>query len=326
MEEPNARGFLPRALSLRSYRFSHRGENPVSGLLPAGGLYSVNRADFDNYLFEQARKAGAVTIENISFSRFTEKKDHLEVTAGEKTFRCSYLVGADGGFSRVARQIGENRYPLGICGFFRFLPDNSIEKDYRETVHLDFEFIPRGVAGVLPKGNHLWVGTYSTGKYNLQHLEKETRRFITSLGLSGRAGPFDGKKISLYRHGARLHCGRVLLTGEAAGLVNPISGEGIKPGIDSAKVAATHLKEALAWETVDFSPYEKAVKKQTGREMQLAGFFTALAYTFPAMAYHGMTRVVADAVKIMNGQLSYGDFLERLKKKIARKIGRGLVD
>ncbi len=323
--EPNIREFKPHAGEITRYRFTSRGENPASGSLPREGIFWVDRAAFDYHLFLMARNAGAGVLQNTPFSDYAIHKDHLEVTAGDYQLRCRYLAGADGGFSRVARKIHPKKRPMGICGYYRvpFQADSAVSN--RDMVHLDFNFIDGGVAGVIPKGDHLWVGAYTAQRCNLGELEMATDEFISLLGLPVATEKFTGLRIPLYDDRIPLHRGRVLLIGEAGGLVNPISGEGIKPAVDSGHIAAEELIQLLSGKAGNFAPYEQKVRQMIGREMKMAGLFSVLAYAFPGMAYHGMTRVVDDAVRIMNGQLSYGDFLRRLKGKIAGKIRRGLV-
>ena len=126
--------------------------------------------------------------------------------------------------------------------------------------------------------------------------------------------------IPLYDHRKKIVNERVLLTGEVAGLINPLSGEGIKPAVESGRIAADEI-EAFLRDGKPLQEYESRVHNEIGNELRIAGRFAGIAFTFPSIAYNGMIHVADDAVKILNGELSYSDFEKRLKKKILRKVG-----
>jgi flavin-dependent dehydrogenase len=75
--------------------------------------------------------------------------------------------------------------------------------------------------------------------------------------------------------GTRPYGQRVLVAGEAAGLVNPLSGEGIAYALESGEMAATHARRAL--ENGDFSEttlsaYGRALHRRYGADHQAARF------------------------------------------------------
>lgn len=66
------------------------------------------------------------------------------------------------------------------------------------------------------------------------------------LGSAQRAGPIKGYPLRVDFASAPTFSDRVMLVGEAAGLVNPVTGEGIDYALESAKIAAEHLVHMLA--------------------------------------------------------------------------------
>jgi flavin-dependent dehydrogenase len=83
------------------------------------------------------------------------------------------------------------------------------------------------------------------------------QRFIQGPALRGvlagarQAGPLKGYPIRVDFLKAPTFAERTLLVGEAAGLVNPLTGEGIDYALESGQIAAEHL--ARAFEVGDFS-------------------------------------------------------------------------
>ena len=313
-------------LPLKNYIFSYRGEKEKKGTIKGESIYSVERSTFDMSLAKQAQESGAVLMENHRVTDIIEYKDIIEVICenGAK-FNGRTLVGADGGHSLTAGKFfphltKKGKGDMGICGYYKYHAHPDIMKRYTDTVHLDLNFISKGVAGILPKKDYLWLGVYKCEKDNLAKLKEGADRFIEKMGFSGEKGDFRGLLIPFYRKKQNLVRRNILLAGEAAGLVNPLSGEGIKPAMDSGKIAAEVIMDYLR--TGEMSDvYSERIHEEIGKELLVAAQFMKIAFTFPSIAYDGMTHVADDAVRILNGDLSYSNFMNRLKKKIMRKMG-----
>lgn len=313
-------------LPLKNYIFSYRGEKEKMGTIRGESIFSVDRSTFDMALAKQAQEAGAVLFENHRVTGITSDNNVVEVTCenGSK-FKGRTLVGADGGHSLTASKFfphiqKRGKGDMGICGYYRYHAHPDIMKRYSDTVHLDLNFIDKGVAGILPKNDYLWLGVYKCEKDNLAKLKEGADRFIEKMGFTGEKGDFQGLLIPLYRKKQNLVNGNILLAGEAAGLVNPLSGEGIKPAMDSGKTAAEVIRDYLKTGK-NLNVYSERIHDEIGKELLIAAQFMQIAFTFPSIAYDGMIHVADDAVRILNGDLSYGDFMERLKRKIMRKMG-----
>lgn len=314
------------SLCVTRYGFTLGGGKPVEGSFSRDRLYSVDRAVFDSRLAMEARNAGAELMEDACVMHAAPQQDKVTVTTEDgRKFNSKYLVAADGGHSRIATALRFFKHPMkdriGISGFFQVVPDKQTDERFEKRVHLDFNFFKNGVVGVIPKGDHLWVGAYTRKKIKLYRLEKYTEKFIQKMGIKGEKGEFTGIYIPHYRRDAQLQKGRVLLAGEAARLVNPLSGEGVKPAMESGIIAANTIREYLK-NGENTEVYTDRIHNRIGSELDLAGHFAYLAYLFPSLAYEGMTRVVNESLDIMNGEASYYDFVKRLRKKIIRKIMR----
>jgi flavin-dependent dehydrogenase len=95
------------------------------------------------------------------------------------------------------------------------------------------------------------------------------------LRLAEMVSPVQGHPLRTDLRGTRPYGQGVLVAGEAAGLVNPLSGEGIAYALESGEMAATHAKRAL--ESGDFSKaalsaYGRALHRRYGADHQAARF------------------------------------------------------
>jgi flavin-dependent dehydrogenase len=94
----------------------------------------------------------------------------------------------------------------------------------------------------------------------------------------------------------RSYAGRILVAGDAAGLVNPLTGEGIAAALESGQLAATHALSAL--ETGDFSAcalasYGRALRARFLAD-QRAARFLRLALFVPRLFNRVMRRLNHD--------------------------------
>ncbi|MCD4784442.1 MAG: NAD(P)/FAD-dependent oxidoreductase [Candidatus Eremiobacteraeota bacterium] len=313
-------------IEINEYRFTCRGKKNAGGKIPDGGVISVERSVFDDYLLSCALNEGAVFIGGVEVVDVEPDSNQVTVIDSHgNRYMGKVLVGASGGISRLNEKLNRiignnNKAKMGICGYYKFLSEPETQDLYQDTVHLDFNFINGGVAGILPKKDYIWVGAYKSQMEKMKNIRKSVDKFIDTIGLKGEKAEFVGLPIPLYNHRREIARGRVLLVGEAAGLVNPISGEGIKPAVESGKIAAEEI-EAFLRDGKSLEEYGARIHSEIGEELRIAGRFAKIAFTFPSIAYDGMIHVANDAVKILNGELSYGDFERRLKKKILRKVG-----
>lgn len=316
-------------IPIEKYTLTHQGRNPAEGTIAGNSLYSLDRGRFDNYLLSQAISSGAKFRPKTRLSAFQQSEKNVRVTTSEgETFEGRILINACGFDSNISALLcPEKKSKTGACCYYEFQPKPDIPEKFTRSIILNFEFAKRSFAGVIPKAHHLWVGIYRAEETNLRRLRGDLEKYMDSLNLEGEKIKFSGRLLQLYdgNRFRRLQQGNILTTGEAGGLVNPLSGEGIKPAMDSGKAVAEavieHLKRGNS-----LIEYYRQVSNTIGKEMELAGRFEHIAYLFPDITYNGMIRVTGNALDILNGRLSYGDFFSRLKRKILRESLPGLLE
>ncbi|MCE1246057.1 MAG: NAD(P)/FAD-dependent oxidoreductase [Firmicutes bacterium] len=311
------------SIVLDKYHFASRGEKQKTGIIK-DKIYSVERNTFDHALVKKAQQAGANLFEGCRIRNIIKADNIIKIEClNGRIFTCRFLIGADGGHSTTARLSGlmpSDNKSMGFCAYYEFLPDARTREIFQTTAYLDFNYIHGSFAGIIPKKDYFWVGIYTGKKVKPEKIRKALDSFIKTADLGGEPGKYRGCPIPLYRKNRPVSAGNILLAGEAAGLVNPLSGEGIKPALDSGRIAAeclnSHIKEGTP-----LSVYSERIRKEIGENLETAGKFATIAYLFPGIAYDGMIHVADDALKIMNGNLTYKDFEVRLRRKILRTIG-----
>ncbi|MGE4275374.1 MAG: geranylgeranyl reductase family protein [Candidatus Methanomethylophilaceae archaeon] len=247
---------------------------------PGGGVLSVrsperkatviDRSLFDSLLAEKALDAGAEIEYSAQYLSHSLKPDALSLCyrqSGIQEMEARLLVGADGQNSRIGRSMGGNPPREWVRGLQVDLDIESSEKDMVD-IFVGSQVAPGFFAWSLPGGDFTRVGlcvSWEHGPPNvyLNHL-LESLRFTDAKVLRRHNGriPLGGRPRS---YGERL-----LLLGDAAGQVKPVSGGGLQPGLSAARCLAQTASQALEADRLDsgyLSAYERRWKKTVGREL-----------------------------------------------------------
>jgi geranylgeranyl reductase family protein len=202
------------------------------------------RENFDYLMFRAAAGAGATVIEGCQVSRVSPRNGLVEVTTSKGNLLSRFVVGADGAQSVVARTGGwHKRLPIAPLVEWEVSVSDEIFSRFSESARFEFGPVPAGYAWIFPKKSHLSVGLggYATGRMDLK---ARIARFLESSGIN------DVEKVE--QHGYFIPAtprdegfmkDRILLAGDAAGFVDPVTGEGITYAILSGRGAARALIE-----------------------------------------------------------------------------------
>jgi geranylgeranyl reductase family protein len=217
----------------------------------------TQRRRLDAFLAETAAAAGVAFRQGVRVS-------HVEVDGAGvvvEGVRAAALVGADGANGVVARSLGLCPDPMYGVALEGNLPlAETTSKRYRGRIIFDLGTMRGGYGWVFAKGDHVNFGvggTSSEGPRLRQHLA----RFCAAQGTSAdRLCNLRGYRLPVARPGAPLARGRALVCGDAAGLVDPLSGDGIYEAFVSAEYAADAILELLAGRSAGLEPYEQRVR------------------------------------------------------------------
>ena len=244
-------------------RVAYHGNVPYNearhGLPPHGGL--VPRHDLDTHLLRHAQAAGATVFEGCAVTDIARADGMMRVAArgGRRGFmlRAPLVVGADGTESIVARRAGlwtnDRRYTViaqrgyaeGVrvdCGEATIGFDDDIFPGYGWMFPMPDGRVNVGV-GVLAETCHRF--NFSVPRLLDAFLEKLRRRHPACAGLRLTGRPVGGV-VRGYGAAGQNHFTGGLLIGDAGSFVDPMTGEGITPGMESALLASATLERALA--------------------------------------------------------------------------------
>ena len=217
-----------------------------------GRARAVTRTVFDDALRAAALEAGAVPVEGRAAAPIGSGAgiEGFEVADGHP-IRADFVIGADGATSHVAHRVGLVEEARVLWGFaVRCYVDQAVElpaitlwEPTRWQAFPGYGWIFPGPDGVANVG--VGVGTLAdrqAGSAAVRVLPAYLRH-LTGLGLldrvpTGRGPRRLGGWLKMGMVGTVPAAGRVLLVGDAAGLVNPLQGEGIAQAMTSGRAAA----------------------------------------------------------------------------------------
>ncbi|TBL27662.1 hyaluronate lyase, partial [Verrucosispora sp. SN26_14.1] len=181
------------------------------------------------------------------------------------------VVGADGSSGVSGRHVGV-RYRQVDLGLEVELPVPPTEQErWRHRVLLDWGPLPGSYGWLFPKGDRLTVGVIA-GRGEGDRTREYLRRFVDRLGLAGIRPAHDSGHLTRCRaEDSPLRRDRVLVAGDAAGLLEPWTREGISYALRSGELAG----DAVADD--DLAGYERAVTQRLVPSMR-AGYRLLAAF------------------------------------------------
>lgn len=282
-------------------------EEPILGM--------VMRDRFDAALLSAALKAGARVHSpcRVTGLRPGRQGVLVETSAGEAF--CRFVVAADGAMGRTAAMAGWRRpCRVALAMEAELEAGASILEGPAGEARFDFGSVPGGYAWVFPKRGILSVGLGVFQKDGPPRLPERLRSYVKQCGVEGcRPIRRRGAVIPVSPRAEGFVKGRVLLAGDAAGLADPLTGEGIYAALRSGRLAAAALAEGRLRETEVRSRYETGLRKALLEELSLGRGLARFFYDWPRtrnalFSLHGQGLAEAMGL-VVTGARGYGELL-----------------
>ena len=270
--------------------------------------YLTQRRVLDTFLLERAEEAGVRILQRSAVRAVTDDGTKFTVSAGSENLRARYLIAADGANGVTARlaAIPAPRW-RGIALEGNITAD-PLPSRWRRTIGVDFGHIRGGYGWLFPKGDHVniglggWSGSGPT-------LRNRLDRLVRWYGFK----PEDlwnvrGHPLPVRRPGAPVASGRVLLVGDAAGFLDPFTGEGIFAAIWSGRSAAEHIAGGADGDEGDAATaYAREVQDSLLPDLRVSRKLADLFHVAPWLWTQGMRvpGIWQLASRLLTGEATY---------------------
>jgi len=287
-------------------RFERRSEVPL--------VLMTQRRRLDAFLVEQAAAAGADFRDGVTVEGLTMGPDGAALTVGGRRVQGGVLVGADGVNGQIARSAGLGG---GILYGIALKGNGPLREEQKGRATVEVGVVPGGYGWVFPKDGH---ANYGVGGWAAEgpRLREHLRRLcvVHGVDMSGLTD-LHGRRLPIRRTSAARR-GSVLLVGDAAGLVDPLSGDGIYEALVSARLAAAAILESR----LDY--YQEELQGALGRFAETSWKAKLVLDRHPRAAFQiarlpAVWRVIAD---LLTGDVTHPSDARGLARPPLRLLAR----
>jgi flavin-dependent dehydrogenase len=273
------------------------------------------------------KKAGEAGTEIQTGERvvdFKEFEDHVEVYTKAKTYSAKFVIIAEGSQGKLKNRIRkrDRRNEYGICLAADIEEDNEKIDDFLPgIVEIHFGLIYMGYGWVFPHDNY-----YSVGIGSFARQWPDTKRLMADfLKKNGFHGKYEVRGHLIPAGGIkRKNVGRrVVLTGDAAGFVDPLSGEGIAYAIRSGQIAGEVITEIVrkGEAPATLKDYERICRDEFERNFRYALLMAKMTHRFSNIIYRVMKNSTESFDKFLEVQTMKRQYLSYLKWLLPRIPG-----
>jgi geranylgeranyl reductase family protein len=220
-------------------------------------VWMTQRRRLDAFLLDAAREKQVEVREGV---RVAIEPGNVVVLGANERVSADVIVGADGANGVTAKAVGLGQDIIHGVAYEGNVKYSVLDRQrYARRLVLELADIPGGYAWVFPKGDHVNIGVggwQSEGPKLRAHL----RRACEAHGLDVAAvEDLRGHRLPLRSSLTRIAGERALLVGDAAGLIDPVSGDGMYECFVSSRLATETILGFLAGRLSTLAAYESEV-------------------------------------------------------------------
>lgn len=253
--------------------------------------YTVKRSQFDHYLVKQAINVGTEFVDSCTLKQLDTQQNRVTVETEKGVFESHLLIGADGVTSTVGRLSGlrkplnPDRVGIGLevdVPISRKLWNNVLDPS---VILFWFLNIPFGYFWVFPRKDSLSLGIGGMAK-KMVAASKQLHRLARIFSNRHDLPPFSipkirGRMILALEYPVLETTNRILLVGDAAGLVDIFTGQGICYALESGVLAAKTVIRSVRNKRFTqkmLSEYTCSARRLFGEEIRISWTVTNLVH------------------------------------------------
>jgi len=239
--------------------------------------------------------------------------------------RAQVLLGADGANGITGNRLGFDSHSEGAIALEGnvYFPD-GVPREFEHKVILNFGYLTQGYGWIFPKSDHINIGVGGSRSSGGKRLKAAMYKLAEIYGIAyDSITEIKGHHLPMRHHDSAISIDGAALLGDAAGLVDPLSGEGIFAAFQSGMAVAPIVEQYLSSEVDSLSGYQLELQKELIPEIETSEALMRIFHTYPRpfvwMLQH-IDLFWVGAIELIRGDSTYLD----LTNKFGR-LGRSLL-
>ena len=305
-EKPCGGGVTVRAAALLPFELTPVVEQVVDGAVVRlkGGsdfvrdagrplTYMTQRSRLDAFLVERAQEDGVEFRDGERVRDVAPRADGgYAVRTDRGEHRCRVVVGADGANGVVATALGfEPPMETAVAIEANIGCPDGIPPWIEGRVALALSVLPGGYGWIFPKAGHINVGVGGRAQLTGVRLRQALDALCRAYELDPRAMTgLRGHRLPMQRPGAPVAAGGAALVGDAASLLDPLSGEGIHAALLSGAALAPCVDDYLSGAVPDLDGYRLTLARELVPELVTSRQLMEVFHILPSPAVSMMRR------------------------------------
>jgi len=281
--------------------------------------YMTQRRRLDAFLVEQAQAAGAefrdgdavTTVERLPDKTYTVG------TKGGTNIHARVVIGADGANGVVGNRLGyEAAATAAVALEGNVAYPEGVPERWKHRVALHFGDYPGGYGWVFPKGDHVNVGVGGWKDAAGTNVRDMLARVCEVYGFEvAELTNLRGHHLPMQRRGMVMAAAGSAVVGDAAGLVDPLSGEGIYAALASGTAIGPVIEDYLAGRVTSLTGYQTALEAGLLEEVETSTALMDIFHAYPTPFIWMMQHVGPfwrSSVDLIRGEATYMSLAQRL--------------
>ena len=303
-------------------------------------LYLVRRIEWDAALFRRASSRVTEVAMGATVTGMVTDLDSVTLTCADaRSFRSRVVLGADSANSVIARlsglRTGEVHGQFAV-DMMEETPYTQLDTPHRDRVTLLLSLPSSyGYGYIFPKQDHINLGFGSGPDYFVEHVRGRAKEhhlgFVEQMKqrgfATGESHPENYRAFPIPISGPldTTYADRILLAGDAAGMVNAFSAEGIYFAMVSGDLAADAIlaaHRANRFDARQLSSYQQAWEREIGGELRHSVSIQRRLFTEPGRVDSLVRRATTDPElkRLLCGYAMGFATYEQLRSHMARVV------
>jgi len=286
----------------------------------------VTRSVLDNYMLSKAKEVNVKINMGEKVNNCEEEEKYVVVNSTKDIYKAKFVIIAEGAHGKL-KKIVRNRIKkneFGICMVTEIEEINkNIDQYIFNAIDIHLGVVDLGYGWIFPHDNYYSVGVGGIAK-GMPQTKTVIKNFLQANGFTSSGCNLRGHLIPVGGIKRKLSSSRIILCGDAAGLVDFFCGEGIAYAIRSGQIAVELIYDVLMkTKKIPINKYEFTCEREFGNNLKYSLLLSKMMHRFPWLflkTFTKNTEMISKFLEVPARKSTYKDFIDWLMPKIPKHL------